>query len=138
MPEAQALYAGQSVGAVRSLGPASEIVTELVDSAEAVLSGTRDASHPRRTADRRSPWRAALSVVLRGDEEPQAGENGEHLRSRTATLLAALYDLSITYYEHRVAFDGSWRWSTSPRRPQRRASSAASSNASTLQRGSGD
>jgi nitronate monooxygenase len=36
--EARALYAGQSVGAVRSRQPAAEIVAELVEEAEAVLS----------------------------------------------------------------------------------------------------
>jgi hypothetical protein len=36
--EAQALYAGQSVGSVRSRQPAAEIVAELVDEAEAILS----------------------------------------------------------------------------------------------------
>jgi nitronate monooxygenase len=38
--EARALYAGQSVGAVRSRQPAAEIVAELVEEAERVLSRT--------------------------------------------------------------------------------------------------
>jgi len=38
--EARALYAGQSVGAVRSRQPAAAIVTELVEEAERVLSRT--------------------------------------------------------------------------------------------------
>jgi NAD(P)H-dependent flavin oxidoreductase YrpB (nitropropane dioxygenase family) len=37
--EARALYAGQSVGAVRSRQPAAMIIAELVDGAEAILSG---------------------------------------------------------------------------------------------------
>jgi NAD(P)H-dependent flavin oxidoreductase YrpB (nitropropane dioxygenase family) len=51
VPEAQALYAGQSVGAVRAQQPASEIVTELVEAAEAVLAETGGGgSHPRSSA----------------------------------------------------------------------------------------
>jgi NAD(P)H-dependent flavin oxidoreductase YrpB (nitropropane dioxygenase family) len=38
--EARALYAGQSVGAVRSRQPAAAIVAELVEEAERVLSRT--------------------------------------------------------------------------------------------------
>jgi nitronate monooxygenase len=42
-PEAGALYAGQSVGAVRSRQPAAEIVSELVDEAERAFSRIRRA-----------------------------------------------------------------------------------------------
>jgi NAD(P)H-dependent flavin oxidoreductase YrpB (nitropropane dioxygenase family) len=38
--EARALYAGQSVGAVRSRQPAAEILAELVEEAERLLSPT--------------------------------------------------------------------------------------------------
>ena len=37
-PLARPLYAGQSVGAVRSRQPAADIVQELVDGAEAILT----------------------------------------------------------------------------------------------------
>jgi NAD(P)H-dependent flavin oxidoreductase YrpB (nitropropane dioxygenase family) len=40
--ESRALYAGQSVGAVRSRQPAAEIVTELVEGAQAALAAMRD------------------------------------------------------------------------------------------------
>jgi len=45
-PEARALYAGQSVGAVRSRQPASEIVRELVDGAERALTAPHRGGAP--------------------------------------------------------------------------------------------